>query len=152
MLNPYAAYVKGRDPIATLRATPEKLAQLAAAPSRPAEPGKWDIREVTCHLADCEITFGFRLRQAVAEDHHVIQPFDQDRWAAVYSAYGLKAALDVFSSLRGWNLTFIQALTPDAVAKPVTHPERGTMTVQTILETMAGHDLNHLRQIEALAA
>jgi hypothetical protein len=26
----------------------------------------------------------------------------------------------------------------------MTHPERGTMTFQTVVETMAGHDLNHL--------
>jgi hypothetical protein len=33
------------------------------------------------------------------------------------------------------------------LARPVTHPERGTMAVQTLVETMAGHDLNHLRQL-----
>jgi hypothetical protein len=33
----------------------------------------------------------------------------------------------------------------------VTHPERGTMTFQTIVETMAGHDRNHIKQIEAIA-
>ena len=37
------------------------------------------------------------------------------------------------------------------MSKPVTHPERGTMTFQTLLETMAGHDLNHLQQLETLA-
>jgi hypothetical protein len=33
-----------------------------------------------------------------------------------------------------------------------THPERGTMTFWTIVETMAGHDLHHLPQLERLAA
>jgi hypothetical protein len=33
----------------------------------------------------------------------------------------------------------------------MTHPERGTMTFQTIVETMAGHDRNHVKQIEAIA-
>ena len=28
------------------------------------------------------MAFGFRLRQALAEPSHVIQPFDQDAWAA----------------------------------------------------------------------
>src|SRR4051812_6458435 len=152
MLNPYAAYLGDRDPIATIRATPARLAELATAPVQDPPSGKWNRREVLCHLADCEITFAFRLRQAVAEDHHVIQPFDQDRWASVYSAYDAKAALAVFTTVRSWNLAFIQALPEEALAKPVTHPERGSMTVQTIVETMAGHDLNHLRQIRALAA
>ena len=37
----------------------------------------------------------------------------------------------------------------DAMVEAVS-PERGTMTFQTILETMGGHDLNHLSQITAL--
>jgi len=39
-----------------------------------------------------------------------------------------------------------------AASRRVTHPERGTMTFQTILETMAGHDLNHLGQLRRIAA
>jgi hypothetical protein len=37
------------------------------------------------------------------------------------------------------------------LSKPLTHPERGTMTFQVLIETMAGHDLNHLGQMEAIA-
>jgi len=51
----------------------------------------------------------FRLRQAVAEENHTIQPFDQDRWAATYAAYDTQSALDVFRALRGWNVKFITA-------------------------------------------
>jgi hypothetical protein len=46
----------------------------------------------------------------------------------------------------------IASLPPEAFAKPVSHPERGTMTFQAIVETMGGHDLNHLGQIERIAA
>ena len=152
MLNPYASYLGDRDPLAVIAVTPARLAELAAAPGRAPAPGKWDVREILCHLADCEIAFAFRLRQAVAEDHHTMQPFDQDRWAAAYSAYDTDSALNLFRSLRGWNVKFIEAQPPEVFGKSVTHPERGTMQFRTLVETMAGHDLNHLRQIEALAA
>jgi hypothetical protein len=105
-----------------------------------------------CHLADCEIVFAYRLRQTLAEDHHVIQPFDQDKWAAPYKAYDLASAQALFTSVRNWNLALIRSLAPSALAKPVTHPERGSMTFQVVVETMAGHDVNHIRQIEAIAA
>jgi len=36
--------------------------------------------------------------------------------------------------------------------KSLNHPERGDMTLRVVVETMAGHDLNHLLQVEALAA
>ena len=41
---------------------------------------------------------------------------------------------------------------PQAASRPVTHPERGAMTFQTIIETMAGHDLNHIGQLRRIAA
>ena len=114
-------------------------------------PGKWSPREIIAHLADCEITFAFRYRQALGEDNHVIQPFDQDKWAKSYAAYDAAQALSTFAALRNWNLTLIRSLGPEQLSKAVSHPERGNMVVRTIVETAAGHDLNHLRQLEAIS-
>lgn len=119
---------------------------------RPLAPGKWTGREIIVHLADTEIAFAFRLRQALAEDHHLIQPFDQDRWALNYSAYSATAAIETFLALRRWNLALVAGITKDAFERPLTHPERGQMKFQVLIETMAGHDINHLRQLESLAA
>jgi hypothetical protein len=88
----------------------------------------------------------------MAEDHHVIQPFDQERWARTYAAFDVRAALDVFASVRNWNLTLIKAVHSEARSKRLTHPERGEMTFQVLVETMAGHDLNHLTRLEALSS
>jgi hypothetical protein len=55
----------------------------------------------------------------------------------------------VFAALREWNLALLGSLTPEQLARPVSHPERGSMIVKTIIETAAGHDINHLRQLEA---
>jgi len=81
----------------------------------------------------------------------MIQPFDQDKWASTYPNYDVQSALAVFRAMREWNLAFIRSLTPEHLAKPVSHPERGEHTVGIIIETMAGHDINHVRQIEAIA-
>ena len=104
-----------------------------------------------CHLADCEIAFAFRLRQALAETDHVIQPFDQDRWSAPYGSYDGAAALATFLAVRNWNLALLRTVPAAEMEKPVTHPERGRMTFRTLVETMAGHDVNHVRQIEGMA-
>jgi hypothetical protein len=77
-----------------------------------------------------------------------MQPFDQDRWAANYAAYEAGAALAVFSAVRGWNLALLRSLPAEAFTRIVSHPERGEMTFRTIVETMGGHDLNHLGQLE----
>jgi uncharacterized damage-inducible protein DinB len=155
--NPYATFMAGLDPLAVTRATPARLENLlqSSAPEKltlSPGPDKWSVRDILCHLADCEVVFAFRLRQALAEDHHVIQPFDQDHWAATYSHYDARMALAAFSGVRQWNLALIGGLKPADFNKPLNHPERGDMTLQVVVETMAGHDLNHLRQVEAILA
>jgi len=95
---------------------------------------------------------GFRIRQVVSESNHVIQPFDQDAWAKRYEAYQFEPALALFQAARNWNLLFLTTVSQDDPHRPTTHPERGTMPFWTIVETMAGHDINHLQQIERLAA
>jgi hypothetical protein len=156
-MNPYAAHLGEQDALEVIAATPQQLGSLIETlgpegAERIPAPGKWSAREVLCHLADGEIVFAFRLRQTLAEDHHVIQPFDQDKWASQYRSYDAHAALAAFSAVRQWNLALIRSAIPQALSKKVTHPERGEMTFQTIIETMAGHDLGHLRQIEGIAA
>ncbi|MBV8832453.1 MAG: DinB family protein [Acidobacteriaceae bacterium] len=155
--NPYRAMLNGRDYREVIAETPERLTDLVEkiGPSgmeRSYAEGKWSASQILAHLADCEIAFAFRLRQALAESHHLIQPFNQEAWASIYPGMNVSHALDVFRVVRAWNLAFVGALRADAFAKPVSHPERGAMTLQTILETIAGHDLNHLGQLETIAA
>lgn len=155
-LNPYENFLAGRDPQVVIAETGARLATVvrqigAARLNDSPAPGKWAPREILCHLADTELAFAFRLRQTLAEHHHVVQPFDQELWAKTYASIPAEAALAAFSAVRAWNLVLLSAVPPDAYSKPVSHPERGTMTFGTLVETMAGHDTNHLRQLEAIA-
>ena len=153
-LNPYASELGERDPVEVMESTPGKLEKVLGKLSaeqigkQPA-PRKWSVREIMAHLADCEIAFGFRLRQGAA-GVEMVQPFEQDDWARNYGAYDLGAAVDTFRALRGWNLAFVRSLTDEQRDFRVNHPERGMMTVWTIVETMAGHDLHHLERLEKL--
>ena len=154
-MNPYRLFLGDQRAVDVIQGTPGRVHELAEAlgPDGWDEtyaPGKWTARQILCHLADCEIAFSFRLRQAAAEPHHVIQTFDQDLWAVPYQNLDAKAAAGTFAALRQWNLLFVASLPPETWLKPVTHPERGQMTAQSILDTMGGHDRNHLLQLETI--
>jgi hypothetical protein len=156
-LNPYAKFLGGAEPLSVLTTTVERINGYTAALSpaeinRSPQPGKWSISQIVSHLADCEIVFSYRLRQTLAEDRHIIQPFDQDRWSERYAAYTFDSALALFENARNWNLRLLATVSEEDRRRPVTHPERGTMTFWTIVETMGGHDINHLLQIERLSA
>lgn len=155
--NPYAAFLRGQDAASLIKRFPDKLSAVVAAlgtagMERSLAPGKWTVRLILCHLADCEIAFAFRWRQALAEEDPVVQPFDQDRWAKRYASLSWDDALRTFSALRHWNALLLDELSPSDWDRELTHPERGRQTFRTLVETMAGHDLNHLEQLEKIAA
>lgn len=154
-LNRYAKFLDSHEPVPVLEATYGEIARLTSASSpeklslRPAT-GKWSAREIVAHLADCEFIFGFRLRQTLSLDNPTIERFDQDRWAARYANHDLVSALSTFGAARHWNLLLISGTTPAERDRPIQHPIRGRMSFQTIVEIMAGHDLNHLAQMREL--
>jgi hypothetical protein len=155
-LNPYEHFLDGRPVQIILGSTAARLALLVeaigaekayAAPG----PGKWSAADIVCHMADCEIVFAFRLRQTLAEYAPAVQPFDQEKWATTYRGIPIGQALEVFSALRAWNMLLIGKALPQAGNRLVHHPERGLMTFNTLVETIAGHDLSHLRHVQKLA-
>ena len=154
MSNPYVQFLSGQDLMGQVDAAPAKLAAAvdawrAKGLDTPLAPGKWSVRQILAHITDTEIAFSFRMRQAAAETGHVIQPFDQEKWAAGYASADVGTALELFRLLRKWNVQFLRGLAPEVFDKDVTHPERGTMKFRTIVETMAGHDGNHLLQLSS---
>src|SRR6516162_3145431 len=133
LMNPYAKHLGERDARSAIAGTAGKLAAFAGRLGaeglrRSPAPGKWSATEILCHLADCEVVFAYRLRQALAEPHHRIQPFDQDVWAGRYTAMDATEALAVFTAVRKWNVALFEHMTPADFDKRLTHPERGEMT------------------------
>jgi uncharacterized damage-inducible protein DinB len=155
-INPYTKFLGDRDAMEQAHDTPATLRQLVSklgpeGMKRSYGPGKWTAAQILCHLADVEIAWGFRLRQALTQEHHTIQPFEQDDWARCYDEVDASLAFPAFAALRAWNLAFLETVPVEEFSRPVTHPERGTMTVKQMLDTLAGHDRNHLAQLETIA-
>jgi hypothetical protein len=140
------------------KTTAEKLASLIGGldksklSARPA-PGKWSVAEIMAHLEDAEIVGAWRLRSVMAHNGAVIQSFDQNAWAETfdYPRRDPQAALETFRVLRASNLALFESTRETLWENYGTHQERGRETVAHILRMYAAHDLNHLRQIEAIA-
>lgn len=154
--NPYAKLLNGRDPAEVIAATTARLNNLVARMPpqqlalRPLQT-PWNAREIIMHLADSELVFAYRLRRTLAENSPIVTPLDQDRWAARYSNMDIESAMRLFEAIRHANLLLIASTTQAERERKVTHPEHGTMTFWNIVETMAGHDTNHLIRLEQLA-
>lgn len=156
MLNPYQASLGSRDLMSALAETPERIREAIGRMSsgdftRPLAPGKWNVREILLHLAHAELFFGVRVRMALTCEGYVVQPYDQDAVMAREPLVDAPAALAAYYAMRRWNLPLFRSLSADELARPVIHPERGTLNVRLVLETLAGHELHHLEQIQLIA-
>jgi hypothetical protein len=151
------SYIEKGRPLAVQRATPGKLARLVRGLSRkklftrPA-PGKWSIGEILAHLAETEMVIGYRYRMMLSASGGPIQAFDQDAWArnSRYARMDPRQSLATFREVRALNVAMLKRLTPEQRKRYGIHAERGKESVEYFERMIAGHDLNHLRQIEAI--
>jgi hypothetical protein len=150
-------HIEGKDALKIQMATPKRLAALIKNVSsskmrkRPA-PDKWSVTEILAHLGDAEIVTAWRIRSILGAPGTPIQAYDQDAWvvAGRYSERNPRQCLEVFRAVREANLTVLKSLKPEQWKHHGKHAERGEETVERILHLMAGHDLNHLEQIERI--
>lgn len=139
----------------------EVLRNLAGFPaeSLTAHPiaGKWSAAEIVHHLADSETTSALRLRRLLAEDHPLIQGYDQDLYAAKlhYNQREITPSLEAFRYARETSAQLIDLMTEEDWHREGTHSESGSYSSEDWLRIYAAHAHNHAAQIgrlrEALA-
>jgi hypothetical protein len=153
------SYLEGKQPLAVQAETPAKLDRLIRGVStarlrkRPA-PEKWSVSEILAHLADGEIVGAFRMRLILGSPGTPIVAFDQDKWVTSghYDKRDPRKSLEQFRVVREANLALLASLTPDQWKHYGIHSERGQESIEHIVRMFAGHDINHLRQIEGILA
>jgi hypothetical protein len=153
---PYAGDLGERDPLAAIRDTADRIAGLARgwAPDRFERswaPGKWSARQILTHLAQTELALGNRARMALTTPGYVAQAFDQDAWIARETRLSGPEALDTFLALARMNVLFFDGLSTADRATRLSHPDYDELTLDWIIHQMAGHQVHHLRQLEAIA-
>jgi uncharacterized damage-inducible protein DinB len=154
--NPYANDLQGADPLESMAETSRRIESLVRGWTpemlqRSYAPGKWSARQLLTHLVHAELIFSERIRFALSKPDYVVVPFDQDEWLKVENAVDGASALAAYTGLRRMNLAFFRSLTPEQRRRELTHPERGTITVDWILVALAGHDRHHLPHLETIA-
>lgn len=149
--------VEGRQALAVYAETAGKLERLiegvpnADLRRRPA-PDKWSVNEILAHLADGEIVGAFRMRLILGSPGIALAAYDQDSWVTSghYDKRDPRTSVEQFRVLRAANLALLESLEPEQWAHYGMHSERGQETIEHIVRMFAGHDVNHLRQIEQI--
>ena len=152
-------HIEGKDPLKVQRETPKKLAGLIRGVprrqlTRKPSPGKWSISEILAHLADVEIVVAWRLRHILSNNGALVQAYDQNVWAETfdYVHRDSKESLEFFRAVRVRNLALLKRLPKKLWENYGMHEERGKESIAHIVRLYAGHDLNHLGQVENIKA
>jgi hypothetical protein len=131
-----------------------KLISRSFREPRSHEGAGWTPHEVASHLADAEVVLGWRIRQILAEDEPMLQPFDQDVWAAklFYGQRELATSLSTYAANRQSNMELLRSAGDAGLERGYRHPEFGNRPLRALIEHIADHDVLHLRQIRGESA
>ena len=151
------ANTQGQDPLKLQSATAKKLDRLikgvptAKLRKRPA-PDKWSVAEILAHLADVEIVIGWRMRSILGAPGTPVQAYDQNAWVTTghYDKRDPRKSIELHRVVREANLALLKSLSPDQWKHYGQHAERGQESIEHIARMVAGHDVNHIQQIERI--
>jgi len=151
------SYGEGSDPLRLQQAAPGKLASLLKGKTgrqlmrRPAAD-KWSVAEIVAHLSDAELAISWRIRQVLSKNAVPIQAYDQDVWAKTfdYAHRDPRQSLANFRTLREANVALLKSVPRKLWDNYGVHEERGNESISHIVRMVAGHDLNHLQQVQRI--
>jgi hypothetical protein len=148
-------YIGDQEPLTILASTADRLRALTAGRtredlSRRPDPSRWSAGEILAHLADAEVVGSWRFRSVLASNAVPLQAYDQNAWAATfrYADADPSESLQFFESARAANLSLLRRVDPALYTNYGMHAERGKETIAHLIRLYAGHDLNHVSQVE----
>jgi hypothetical protein len=144
-----------RPPRKVMERTPAALARRVAGVPRTRlmrrpRPGKWSVRDILAHLSEVEMLWGCRIRLVLGQNGVPLVGMDQAVWAKRYGRIDPRRALETFAAMRRANLDLLAGLRRADYRRWGRHSQFGRLTVTRMLGLVAGHDINHSRQIEAI--
>jgi hypothetical protein len=151
----YSRDLGDREPLAAMRDSIARLTALTRGWTaddfeRPYAPGKWTARLVVIHLAQTELALGVRARMALATPNYTAQNFDQNIWLDREAALNGADAMAALAAISRMNVTLFETLSAADRETAMAHPEYGSITVDWIIHTIAGHQIHHLAQLVSI--
>jgi len=152
------SYNEKGDPVKSLERNAQRLDRIMRKAKRSnfrksRGKGTWTFAHILSHLAEGELVSAYRMRAIVNANGCDIQAYDQNQWVqnAAYLRKNPKSAYELFRTVRNSNFAFLKSLSKKQWNYYGMHSERGKETIQRLASMMAGHDVNHLSQLEEIA-
>jgi len=113
--------------------------------------GRWPVRVLVGHLADCELVYSHRMRRVASEDNPTIVGFDPDAFvdAGLYGSdqggadKPIGGFVAVIHTVRVWTVEWLNTLDEEAFARTGLHSEDGPVSIESLLAKAVWHTEHH---------
>jgi uncharacterized damage-inducible protein DinB len=143
--------------IEAIDATPDQMAAAVMNLSQaqldtPYRDGGWTVRQVVHHVVDSHLNAYIRMRLAATEDAPAIKAYDENEWAKLSDSRSAPIELSVpfLAALHARWVWWLRTLDESVFARSITHPERGPMTMDDLLQLYGWHGKHHVAHITSL--
>ena len=118
----------------------------------PYRPGGWTVRQVVHHVPDSHLNAYIRFKLALTEEMPTIKPYDEQAWAKLEDSRTtpIETSLTILDSIHLRMTILLRSLKLADFARRFNHPERGPMTVDSLLALYAWHGPHHVAHITEL--
>jgi hypothetical protein len=135
---------------AALRAAVAGLA--APQLDTPYRPGGWTVRQVVHHVPDSHMNAYCRFKFALTENNPAIKAYDEAAWANVADTAKtpLDVSLSLLDALHARWVVLLESMQAEDFARSLQHPEKGTITLDWMLQLYAWHGRHHAAHVTEL--
>jgi len=118
----------------------------------PYRPGGWTVRQVVHHVPDSHLNAYCRFKLALTEQNPTIKPYDEGAWANVADTARTPpdVSLAMLDALHTRWVILLESMASADFARPLQHPEKGSITLDWMLQLYAWHGRHHAAHITEL--
>jgi uncharacterized damage-inducible protein DinB len=117
----------------------------------PYRPGGWTVRQLVHHVPESHMNAFVRFKLALTEENPTIKPYNEDAWAKLKDASApIAPSLTLLDALHERWVTLLNGMDATDFTRPLQHPERGRMTLDSMLQLYAWHGPHHVAHVTSL--
>jgi uncharacterized damage-inducible protein DinB len=110
----------------------------------------FSVKEIIYHLHEVEELWQRRIHQLIHEPAPHFQQINPDELAKInrYNEQDFHEGIRRWKNARMETIRLVETMTGDDLTRKAIHSRYGEMDINRILDIMADHDIQHLRQME----
>lgn len=114
-------------------------------------PEGWTIRQVVHHIADSHLNSICRFKLGLSEATPTIKTYNEAEWAEMADSRNapIDVSLKIIEGVHARWTILLNSMSDEDFEREINHPERGTMTLGSLLALYDWHSRHHTAHITA---